>query len=83
MIMDSNIKIAIAGIGYVWLSIATHLSQHHPITAVDVIPEKVKLINLRKSPMQNDYIEKYFVEKDLNLIIATLEGAKAYSDADS
>lgn len=74
-------KIAIAGTGYVGLSIATLLSQHHHVTAVDVIPEKVDLINQRKSPIQDDYIEKYLAEKDLNLT-ATTDGAKAYSDAD-
>ncbi len=79
--MDSNIKIVVAGTGYVGLSIATLLSQHHQVTAVDVIPEKVDLINLRKSPIQDDYIEKYLAEKDLNLT-ATTDGAKAYSDAD-
>ena len=79
--MDKNIKIAVAGTGYVGLSIATLLSQHHLVTAVDVIPEKVDLINQRKSPIQDDYIEKYLAEKDLNLT-ATLDGAKAYSDAD-
>ena len=79
--MDKNLKIAVAGTGYVGLSIATLLSQHHQVTAVDVIPEKVDLINQRKSPIQDDYIEKYLAEKDLNLI-ATLDGAKAYSDAD-
>ena len=79
--MDKNIKIAVAGTGYVGLSIATLLSQHHQVTAVDVIPEKVDLINQRKSPIQDDYIEKYLAEKNLNLT-ATLDGAKAYSDAD-
>ena len=79
--MDKNIKIAVAGTGYVGLSIATLLSQHHQVTAVDVIPEKVDLINQRKSPIQDDYIEKYLAEKDLNLT-ATLDGAKAYNDAD-
>ena len=79
--MDKNIKIAVAGTGYVGLSIATLLSQHHPVTAVDVIPEKVDLINQRKSPIQDEYIEKYLAEKDLNLT-ATLDGAKAYADAD-
>lgn len=79
--MDRNIKIAVAGTGYVGLSIATLLSQHHQVTAVDVIPEKVDLINQRKSPIQDDYIEKYLAEKDLNLT-ATLDGAKAYADAD-
>ena len=79
--MDKNIKIAVAGTGYVGLSIATLLAQHHQVTAVDVIPEKVDLINRRKSPIQDDYIEKYLAEKDLNLT-ATLDGAKAYADAD-
>ena len=79
--MDKDIKIAVAGTGYVGLSIATLLSQHHQVTAVDVIPEKVDLINQRKSPIQDDYIEKYLAEKDLNLT-ATLDGAKAYGDAD-
>ena len=74
--MDKNIKIAVAGTGYVGLSIATLLSQHHQVTAVDVIPEKVDLINQRKSPIQDDYIVKYLAEKDLNLT-ATLDGAKA------
>ena len=79
--MDKNIKIAVAGTGYVGLSIATLLSQNHQVTAVDVIPEKVDLINQRKSPIQDDYIEKYLAEKELNLT-ATLDGTKAYSDAD-
>lgn len=79
--MNQDIKIAVAGTGYVGLSIATLLSQHHQVTAVDVIPEKVALINQRKSPIQDDYIEKYLAEKDLNLT-ATTDGAKAYSDAD-
>lgn len=79
--MKKDIKIAVAGTGYVGLSIATLLSQHHQVTAVDVIPEKVDLINRRKSPIQDDYIEKYLAENDLNLT-ATLDGAKAYSDAD-
>lgn len=78
---NENIKIAIAGTGYVGLSIATLLSQHHQVTAVDVIPEKVDSINQRKSPIQDDYIEKYLAEKDLNLT-ATTDGAKSYSDAD-
>lgn len=77
----NDIKIAVAGTGYVGLSIATLLSQHHQVTAVDVIPEKVDLINQRKSPIQDEYIEKYLAEKPLNLT-ATLDGAKAYSDAD-
>ena len=76
-----DLKIAVAGTGYVGLSIATLLAQHHQVTAVDVIPEKVDLINQRKSPIQDEYIEKYLAEKDLNLT-ATLDGAKAYSDAD-
>lgn len=79
--MNKNTKIAVAGTGYVGLSIATLLSQNHKVTAVDVISEKVDLINQRKSPIQDDYIEKYLAEKDLNLT-ATLDGAKAYSDAD-
>ena len=74
--MDKNIKIAVAGTGYVGLSIATLLAQHHQVTAVDVIPEKVELINRRKSPIQDEYIEKYLTEKELNLT-ATLDGAKA------
>ena len=76
-----DLKIAVAGTGYVGLSIATLLAQHHQVTAVDVIPEKVDVINQRKSPIQDDYIEKYLAEKELNLT-ATLDGAKAYSDAD-
>ena len=79
--MDKEIKIAVAGTGYVGLSIATLLSQHHQVTAVDVIPEKVELINRRKSPIQDDYIEKYLAEKPLRLT-ATLDGEKAYADAD-
>lgn len=75
------IKIAIAGTGYVGLSLATLLSQHHHVTAVDIIPDKVNLINNRKSPIQDEYIEKYLAEKDLDLT-ATLDGATAYSDAD-
>ena len=74
-------KIAVAGTGYVGLSIATLLSQHHQVTAVDVIPEKVNLINSRKSPIQDEYIEKYLAEKDLDLR-ATLDGAEAYKDAE-
>lgn len=74
-------KIAVAGTGYVGLSIATLLSQHHKVTAVDVIPEKVEKINKRISPIQDEYIEKYFAEKELNLT-ATLDGAAAYKDAD-
>lgn len=74
-------KIAVAGTGYVGLSIATLLAQHHTVTAVDIIPEKVELINSRKSPIQDEYIEKYLAEKDLDLT-ATLDGASAYKDAD-
>ena len=76
-----DIQIAVAGTGYVGLSIATLLSQHHKVTAVDVIPEKVEKINKRISPIQDEYIEKYFAEKELNLT-ATLDGASAYKDAD-
>lgn len=74
-------KIAVAGTGYVGLSIATLLAQHHQVTAVDVIPEKVEFINQRKSPIQDEYIEKYLAEKELNLT-ATLDSATAYHDAD-
>ena len=74
-------KIAVAGTGYVGLSIATLLAQHHQVTAVDVVPAKVDLINRHQSPIQDEYIEKYLAEKDLNLT-ATLDGAKAYADAD-
>ena len=76
-----NIKVAVAGTGYVGLSIATLLSQHHHVTAVDVIPEKVEKLNNRVSPIQDDYIEKYLAEKKLNLT-ATLDGRVAYQDAD-
>ena len=76
-----DIKIAVAGTGYVGLSIATLLSQHHHVTAVDVIPEKVKKLNNRISPIQDEYIEKYLAEKQLNLV-ATLDGKAAYKDAD-
>lgn len=76
-----NYKIAVAGTGYVGLSIATLLSQHHQVTAVDIVPEKVKMINNRKSPIQDDYIEKYLAEKELNLT-ATLDAKTAYADAD-
>ena len=79
--MKKNYKIAVAGTGYVGLSIATLLSQHHQVTAVDIIPEKVDMINNRKSPIQDDYIEKYLAEKELNLT-ATLDAKAAYSDAD-
>ncbi|MCI6107073.1 MAG: nucleotide sugar dehydrogenase [Prevotella sp.] len=76
-----DIKIAVAGTGYVGLSIATLLSQHHHVTAVDVIPEKVEKLNNRISPIQDEYIEKYLAEKQLNLV-ATLDGKAAYKDAD-
>ena len=76
-----DLKIAVAGTGYVGMSIATLLSQHHQVTAVDVIPEKVEKINKRISPIQDEYIEKFFAEKQLNLT-ATLDGAAAYEDAD-
>lgn len=76
-----DLKIAVAGTGYVGLSIATLLSQHHHVTAVDIIPEKVELINNKKSPIQDDYIEKYLAEKELNLT-ATLDAKEAYSNAD-
>lgn len=74
-------KIAVAGTGYVGLSIATLLSQHHNVAAVDVIPEKVEKINKRISPIQDEYIEKYLAEKELNLT-ATLNGKSAYKDAE-
>ena len=77
----NDIKVAVAGTGYVGLSIATLLSQHHHVTAVDVIPEKVEKLNNRVSPIQDDYIEKYLAEKELNLT-ATLDGKSAYADAD-
>lgn len=77
----NDLKIAVAGTGYVGLSIATLLSQHHQVTAVDVIPEKVEKINKRISPIQDEYIEKFFAEKELSLT-ATLDGASAYADAD-
>ena len=80
-IMKKDYKIAVAGTGYVSLSIAALLSQHHQVTAVDIIPEKVDLINNRKFPIQDDYIEKYLAEKELNLT-ATLDAKAAYSDAD-
>ena len=79
--MTKDHKIAIAGTGYVGLSIATLLSQHHQVTAVDIIPKKVDMINNRKSPIQDDYIEKYLAEKNLDLT-ATLDAKAAYSDAD-
>ena len=82
-IMDElkDLKIAVAGTGYVGLSIATLLAQHHQVTAVDIIPEKVELINQRKSPIQDEYIEKYLADKELDLT-ATLDAEKAYKDAD-
>ena len=76
-----DLKIAVAGTGYVGLSIATLLSQHHKVMAVDIVPEKVELINNKKSPIQDEYIEKYLAEKELNLT-ATLDAKEAYSDAD-
>lgn len=77
----SDLKIAVAGTGYVGLSIATLLAQHHTVTAVDIVPEKVDLINNKKSPIQDDYIEKYLAEKELDLT-ATLDAEAAYSDVD-
>lgn len=79
--MDRQYKIAVAGTGYVGLSIATLLSQHHEVMAVDIVPEKVELINKRKSPIQDEYIEKYLAEKELNLT-ATLDAEAAYTNAD-
>ena len=79
--VNKDIRIAVAGTGYVGLSIATLLSQHHQVTAVDVVPEKVDLINNRQSPIQDDYIEKYLAEKDLHLK-ATTNGEEAYKNAD-
>ncbi len=79
--VNKNIRIAVAGTGYVGLSIATLLSQHHQVTAVDVVPKKVDLINNRQSPIQDDYIEKYLAEKDLHLK-ATTNGEEAYKNAD-
>lgn len=76
-----NLKIAVAGTGYVGLSLAVLLAQHHQVTAVDIVPEKVELINNKKSPIQDEYIEKYLAEKELNLT-ATLDAKEAYSDAD-
>ena len=76
-----DLKIDVAGTGYVGMSMATLLAQHHEVMAVDVIPEKVEKINHRISPIQDDYIEKFFAEKELNLT-ATLDGAAAYKDAD-
>ncbi len=79
--MDKKYTVAVVGTGYVGLSIATLLSQHHKVYAVDIIPEKVEKINQRKSPIQDEYIEKYLAEKDLDLT-ATLDVEKAYSAAD-
>ena len=79
--MPRKIKIAVAGTGYVGLSIATLLAQHHSVIAVDVIPEKVEMLNRKQSPIQDEYIEKYLLEKELNLT-ATLDGAAAYRNAD-
>lgn len=79
--MSQQVKIAIAGTGYVGLSIATLLAQHYPVTAVDVVPEKVEMLNRKQSPIQDDYIERYLAEKELNLI-ATLDAEAAYRDAD-
>ena len=76
-----ELKIAVAGTGYVGLSIATLLSQHHKVMAVDIVPEKVELINSKKSPIQEEYIEKYLAEKELDLT-ATLDAKEAYSDVD-
>ena len=76
-----NYKIAVAGTGYVGLSIATLLAQHHKVIAVDIVPEKVELINNRKSPIQDEYIEKYLAEKELDLT-ATLDAKSAYEEAD-
>ena len=81
MVLDKKYRIAVAGTGYVGLSIATLLAQHNHVTAVDIIPEKVELINNKKSPIQDEYIEKYMAEKELDLT-ATLDGEAAYKDAD-
>ena len=77
----NDLKIAVAGTGYVGLSIATLLAQNHQVTAVDIVPEKVEKINRKESPIQDEYIEKYLAEKDLDLI-ATTDGESAYKDAD-
>lgn len=77
----NDLKIAVAGTGYVGLSIATLLSQNHDVTAVDIIQEKVDLINSKKSPIQDEYIEKYLSEKKLNLV-ATMDAKQAYEEAD-
>ena len=79
--MDKKYTIAVAGTGYVGLSIATLLSQHHKVYAVDIIPEKVEMINQRKSPIRDEYIEKYLAEKELDLT-ATLDAELAYKNAD-
>ncbi|MBQ5347261.1 MAG: UDP-glucose 6-dehydrogenase, partial [Ruminococcus sp.] len=79
--MSKNYNIAVAGTGYVGLSIATLLAQNNTVNAVDIIPEKVELINNKKSPIQDDYIEKYLAEKELDLT-ATLDAESAYKDAD-
>ena len=80
-VMDKKYTIAVAGTGYVGLSIATLLSQHHKVYAVDIVPAKVDMVNQRKSPIQDEYIEKYLAEKDLDLT-ATLDAKMAYSAAD-
>ena len=77
----NDLKIAVAGTGYVGLSIATLLSQHNKVVAVDIVPEKVEKINRKESPIQDEYIEKYLAEKDLDLV-ATTDGESAYKDAD-
>ena len=79
--MEKQLNISVAGTGYVGLSIATLLAQHHKVTAVDIVPEKVELINHRKSPIQDEYIEKYLTEKELDLT-ATLDAKSAYREAD-
>lgn len=76
-----DLKIAVAGTGYVGLSLAVLLAQHHQVTALDIVPEKVEMINNKKSPIRDEYIEKYLAEKELDLT-ATLDAKKAYSDAD-
>lgn len=81
MLMKKEIRIAVAGTGYVGLSIGVLLAQHHPVTAVDIVPEKVEMINQRRSPIQDEYIEKYLAEKELDLT-ATLDGREAYRQAD-
>lgn len=81
MLMKKEIRIAVAGTGYVGLSIGVLLAQHHPVTAVDIVPEKVEVLNQRRSPIQDEYIEKYLAEKELDLT-ATLDGREAYRQAD-